>query len=253
MSVSLITDPYFYAIAIPAVMLYGMGKGGMGPGAGAVVVPLLSLVISPVQAAAIMLPILCVMDIFAIHTFRRRYDREQLKILVPAALVGIVVGVATMNLLPVRTLKLMIGVIAIVFFLNYLLKRSTPNINRSRRWKGYFWGALSGFTSAQIHAGGPPVTVYLLPLNLDKTVLIGTMAVFFTIVNYVKLVPYTLLGLFDTANLLTSLVLVPLAPIGVRCGYLLMQRISQPTIYRFLYGMLLVSGLKLCYDGLLGG
>ncbi len=250
---SLITDPYFYIVAIPAVLLYGMGKGGLGPGAGAVVVPLLSLVISPVQAAAIMLPILCVMDIFAVRTFRRNYDREQLKILVPAALVGVVGGVVTMNLLPVKLLKLMIGFIAIAFFFNSLYKRSEATGRKPKRWQGYFWGALSGFTSAQIHAGGPPVTVYMLPQKLDKTVLIGTMAVFFTIVNYVKLVPYTLLGLFDTTNLLTSLVLVPLAPVGVRCGYLLMQRISQPSIYRFLYIMLLVSGLKLCYDGLLGG
>lgn len=247
---TLISDPYFYLIAIPAVLLYGMGKGGLGPGAGAVVVPMLSLVISPVQAAAIMLPILCVMDIFAVRTFRRQFDREQLKILVPAALVGIIAGVATMNLLPVRMLKLMIGAIALAFVLNYLLKRPALAGKKPGRWQGYFWGAVSGFTSAQIHAGGPPVTIYMLPQNLDKTVLIGTMAIFFTIVNYVKLIPYTLLGLLDTTNLLTSLVLIPLAPIGVRIGYQIMQRISQPVIYRFLYIMLFVSGLKLCSDGL---
>jgi len=247
---TLISDPNFYLIAIPAVLLYGMGKGGLGPGAGAVVVPALSMVISPVQAAAIMLPILCVMDIFAVRTFRRKYDLEQLKVLVPGALVGICAGVATMNLLPVKMLKLMIGVIAIAFFLNFLWGRPAEKATGPNRWKGYFWSAVSGFTSAQIHAGGPPVTIYMLPQKLDKVILIGTMAVFFTIVNYVKLIPYTLLGLFDTANLMTSLVLVPLAPVGVRLGYLVMEKLSQDTIYRVLYLMLLVSGLKLCYDGL---
>ena len=249
---SLIGDPNFYIIAVPAVLLYGMGKGGLGPGAGAVVVPLLSLVISPVQAAGIMLPILCVMDIFAVRTFRRQYDRDQLKILLPAALVGIIAGVSTMNLLPVKMLKLMIGAIAIAFVLNYLYKRSEHKGKKGKRWQGYFWGAVSGFTSAQIHAGGPPVTIYILSQNLDKTVLIGTMAMFFAIVNYVKLIPYSLMGLLDINNLLTSLVLIPLAPVGVRVGYLLMQRISQQAIYRVLYVMLFISGFKLCYDGLFG-
>ncbi len=247
---SLISDPYFYAIAIPAVLLYGMGKGGLGPGAGAVVVPLLSLVISPVQAAAIMLPILCVMDIFAVRTFRRQYDIQQLKILLPAAIVGIGLGVCSMNLLPVKILKLMIGIIAIVFVLNYLLKRSASKQKNRGRWYGYFWGMVSGFTSSQIHAGGPPVTIYILSQNLEKTALIGTMAVFFAIVNYIKLIPYTVMGLLDVTNVMTSLVLIPLAPVGVRLGYLLMQRISQQMVYRILYLMLFISGIKLCYDGL---
>ncbi len=247
---TLISDPYFYLIAIPAVLLYGMGKGGLGPGAGAVVVPALSLVISPVQAAAIMLPILCVMDIFAVRTYRRTYDREQLKILVPGALVGIAAGAVTMNLLPVTMLKLLIGVIAVAFFFNSLRRGAGEKKSEPNRWKGYFWSAVSGFTSAQVHAGGPPVTVYMLPQKIDKTILIGTMAIFFAILNFVKVIPYTVLGLFDPTNLLTSLVLVPLAPVGVRLGYLVMQKLSQDTVYRVLYLMLLVSGLKLCYDGL---
>ncbi len=247
------SDPYFYLASIPAILLYGMGKGGLGPALGVIAVPLMSLVISPVQAATIMLPILCIMDIFAIQKFRRHYDLHQLKILLPAAFVGIALGISMMGLLPVNTLKLAIGTIAICFCLHFLLQQTRTKSKESSPspWQGYFWGTLSGFTSAQIHAGGPPITIYLLPQNLDKKVLIGTMAIFFAIVNYVKLIPYSLLGLFDSSNLLTSLVLTPLAPVGVRLGYYIMQKVSQRTIYLFLYIMLFLSGIKLCLDGVI--
>jgi len=246
---SLITDPYFYLIAIPAVLLYGMAKGGLGPGVGALVVPLLALVISPVQAAAIMLPILCVMDLFAVHRFRGKYDADQLKILIPAAVVGIIAGSFLLGTLSPDAIKLLIGVIAILFCFNFWLHRGKDELRKGGRLSGYFWGMLSGFTSTQIHAGGPPVTIYLLPQKLDKVIFVGTMAIFFTIVNYLKLIPYTLFGLFDTANLLTSLVLMPLAPVGVRLGYVVLQRVSQQHIYRFFYLLLFVSGIKLCWDG----
>lgn len=247
------SDPYFYLVSIPAVLLYGMGKGGLGPALGVIAVPLMSLVISPLQAATIMLPILCIMDIFAIQKFRQHYDLHQLKILLPAAFVGITLGISMMGLLPAKTLKLAIGTIAICFCLHFLLQllSSKNTATRPNRWAGYFWGILSGFTSAQIHAGGPPITIYLLPQKLDKKILIGTMAIFFAIVNYVKLIPYSLLGFFDSSNLLTSLVLIPLAPVGVKLGYYIMQRVSQQTIYLFLYIMLFLSGIKLCVDGLI--
>ncbi|MDX2481142.1 MAG: sulfite exporter TauE/SafE family protein [Desulfuromusa sp.] len=248
---SFITDPYFYLIAIPAVLLYGMAKGGLGPGIGALVVPSLALVISPVQAAAIMLPILCVMDIFAVHRFRGQYDRKQLNILVPSAIVGIIIASLFMGHMSADSIRLLIGIISLAFCLNHWFGRRASKHKKGGPISGYFWGILSGFTSTQIHAGGPPLSIYLLPQNLDKVTLIGTMAVFFTIVNYLKLIPYTLLGLFDPANLMTSIILMPLAPVGVKMGYVVLQKVSQTTIYRFLYVVLFLSGIKLCIDGLL--
>ena len=159
-----------------------------------------------------------------------------------------------MGFSPAKALKLGIGTIAICFCLHFILmQRLRPKTQplKPNCWKGYFWGIWAGFTSAQIHAGGPPITVYLLSKNLDKKVLMGTMAIFFAIANYVKLIPYSLLGLFDSSNLLTSLVLTPLAPVGVKLGYYIMQRASQQAIYIFLYIMLFLSGTKLCFDGLM--
>ena len=125
---------------------------------------------------------------------------------------------------------------------------------RSRRaepsWtKGSFWSGVAGYTSFVAHAGGPPLNVYLLPQELDKTRYVGTTIVFFALVNYVKLVPYGILGQFDSTNLVTSAVLTPLAPIGVLLGVFLHQRVSQALIFQVVYAGLLVTGVKLLWDG----
>jgi uncharacterized membrane protein YfcA len=237
-------------LAIPAVLLYGMAKGGLGPAVGAIVVPAMSLVINPVQAAAILLPILCVMDIFAIWNFRSAFDPHYLKILIPPGIAGIVIASLLMGHLPPDAIRLIIGIIAVAFCLNYWVGGRVLKKRKGGRLSGYFWGTVSGFTSTQIHAGGPPVSIYLLPQNLDRVILMGTLAIFFAVMNYLKLIPYTLMGAIDGSNIMTSVVLMPLAPVGVKLGYLILNRVSQKAIYRFLYVALFLSGLKLLYDGL---
>jgi uncharacterized membrane protein YfcA len=246
----IITDPYFYCLAIPAVLLYGMAKGGLGPSVGAIVVPAMSIVIDPVQAAAILLPILCVMDIFAIWNFRKTFDPYHLKILIPAGAAGIIIAALLMGHLSPDAIRLIIGLIAVAFCLNYWFGRNTQKKKKGGRLSGWLWGTMAGFTSTQIHAGGPPVSVYLLPQNLDRVVLLGTLAIFFAVMNYLKLIPYTLMGAIDKSNILTSIILMPLAPVGVKLGYMILNRVSQKTIYRFLYIALFLSGLKLLYDGM---
>lgn len=251
---TIITDPYFYMLAIPGVLLYGMAKGGLGTGLGAIAVPVLSFVINPVKAAAIMLPILCVMDLFAIWKFKKRYELKHLKILLPAGIIGIIISSLVMGELRPETLKLVIGIIAATFCVNYWIRNRVKNDNLKRKipgkLSGYFWGIVTGFTSMQIHAGGPPVSIYLFPQRMDKIILMGTMAVFFTVMNYIKLIPYAILGQLDYSNLMTSLVLMPVAPVGVLVGYFFLNKINQNTLYRYLYFFLFVSGCKLIYDGL---
>ncbi len=247
---TIITDPYFYIVAIPAVLFYGMAKGGLGPGPAAIAVPIMSFVIDPVQAAAIMLPILCVMDLFAVWNFRKHYDLYYLKILLPAGITGIIIASFLMGHLNADALKFIIGIIAVLFCLNYWFKSEDHKKKKPGVLSGYFWGTVAGFTSTQIHAGGPPISVYLYPQKLDKLVLMGTIALFFIVINYLKLIPYALLGQLDSTNLLTSLVLMPLAPVGVKLGYIVLNKISQKTIYRFLYIVLFLSGCKLLYDSI---
>ena len=246
---NIIADPLFYLVAAPVVLLFGLGKGGLGPGFVTISVPILSFVIDPVKAAAILLPMLCLADVFAVYQFRRHFEAKHLAIIIPAGLVGICVAGVLMGQLDRDIIRILIGITAILFCLDHWLR---PDISQRRpggKWSGYFWGAIAGFTSTQVHAGAPPVSIYLLPQKLDKILLMGTMTMFFAVINYGKLIPYTLVGALNVENLLTSLVLMPLVPIGVKLGRFLLDKVNQIILYRYLYIALFLSGLKLCYDG----
>ena len=248
----MITDPFFYLCAIPAILIFGMAKGGFGGGISVLSVPLMALAISPLQAAAIMLPLLIVMDAVALWSFRGNWHRQNLRIMLPGAVAGIAVGAVGFHYLSENAIRLLIGLIAIIFCANYLFGQRSQQARQPNRLNGSFWGMIAGFTSFGIHAGGPPASIYLLPQQLEKTLLMGTFAVFFAIVNAIKLIPYAWLGQFDSSNLLTSLVLLPLAPVGVRIGYFLLNKIEEKVIYRLCYFFLAVVGLKLLLEGATG-
>ena len=243
-----VENPWFYALAIPALILSGISKGGLGGGVGGVSVPMMALVIPPTQAAAIMLPILCLMDLPAIHAYFGRWDKAQMRIIIPAGLLGIVVGTVTFRYLNDNWIRVLLGFIAIGFVLNSMRKKN-PDAAPPTRAKGWFWCSISGYTSFVAHSGGPPLAVYLLPQKLDKTVFVATSVIFFSVGNYLKIVPYMWLGLFDTRNLATSAVLFPIGIGGVYLGVWLHRRISQGLFYRIVYALLLATGAKLLYDG----
>lgn len=245
----MIDDPLFYLAAIPAVLLYGMAKGGLGGAAGALAVPLMTLSVDPLTAASILLPIICVMDIHVLYLYRGDFDRPSIKIIVPAALVGVGVASMFMGALSMDYLRILVGAIAVAFCLQYWLFRGASDDLLGTNASGYFWGIVGGFTSTHIHAGGPPVSVYLLSKKLDKLTLVGTLGIFFAILNFVKLIPYTYLSQFNRQSLITSLILLPLAPLGVRIGYWLIRRLEPTVIYRTIYVLLFISGAKLLYDG----
>jgi hypothetical protein len=248
----LITDPWFYAVAIPAVLVYGISKGGFGGGLGVVSVPLMALVISPVQAAAILLPILCVMDLVALWKFRGKWVLPELKILLPASLLGIVVGTFLFEYMSAAVVRLIVGTVAIAFTAHYwIIKRRTKGAELKDYPQSYGLaaGSVAGFTSFVAHSGGPPISMYLLRRSLDRTGFAATSIVFFAIVNYVKLIPYGWLGQLDADNLATSATLVVLAPIGVLIGAALHKRVNDKFFFALIYVLLFVVGLKLVYDG----
>ncbi len=241
----------FYPVAIVAILLTGMVKGGFGTGAGGLAVPLMSIYVAPPEAAGIMLPILCAMDIFGVHAYRGRWSREHLRALLPGALVGIGIGALAFGALPVNAIRLLIGLIAVTFTLNSWFgwtARLTARMAKPGPAAGAFWGAASGFTSTLAHAGGPPFAVYMLPQRIDKTALVATSAVFFLVVNYVKLVPYAFLGQLNATNLTTALIFAPLAPLGIWLGVWLHKRASEEAFYHVSYTLLFATGLKLIWD-----
>jgi uncharacterized membrane protein YfcA len=245
----------FYPVAIFVILLAGIAKGGFGQGSGGVAVPMMAMFISPQEAAGIMLPILCAMDLFSVHAYRGRFSREHLKILLPGAVVGIAAGGLAFGLLPVNAVRLLLGVIAVTFALNQWLRlteRIASMLTRDRgkpgTVAGVFWGALSGFTSTLAHAGGPPYAIYMLAQKIDKTLFVGTSVVFFLIVNYMKLIPYYFVGQLNFGNLTAALLFSPLAPLGVWIGVWIHNRISQSSFLNASYTLLLVTGVKLIHD-----
>lgn len=250
---AMIADPLFYLAAVPAVLIAGVSKGGFGGGLGVMAVPLMALFVSPVVAAAIMLPILCVMDLIGIWAYWKRWDRTNLVILGSGAMFGIALGTLSFHYLEPWSIRLLIGAIAVGFTLSYWFKPSASSAPRAPSWRrGGFWGAVAGFTSFTAHAGGPPVGVYLLPQGLEKTRYQATTVVFYLLINYVKLVPYAWLGQFSATNLATSAVLIPAAVAGLLAGVWLHARVSPELFYRVCYIFVFVAGLKLLYDGLRG-
>ncbi|MCR0980825.1 sulfite exporter TauE/SafE family protein [Roseomonas populi] len=251
----LITDPWFYALAIPAFLLNGISKGGFASGAGNVSVPLMATIVPAPQAVGIALPVLCVMDVAGLRAWWGRWSGREMRAILPAGLLGIAIGSLTFGLFTAQAISLLLGVLTLAFLARGILQRlrgALPPPAPPSTPRAWLFGAASGFTSTLAHQGGPPLAMYLYPLRLDRQVLAATTTVFFGVMNYVKLVPYIGLGLLDWSNILTSLVLVPFAPIGVHLGIWLQKRISDRTFYNVVYVLLAVSGTKLIWDGLGG-
>lgn len=250
----LLADPYFYAAAVPAVALVGLSKGGLGGATALIGVPLMALVLPPVQAAAVMLPILVVMDIFALWSWRGYRDMATLKHLLPGGMLGIAIGWLTAAIVTAAMIKLIVGVIALAFALKWFADRhrgvwsSKPHSYA----RGSFWGTCAGFTSFVAHAGGPPYQIYALPLDHDPKVYTGTSTWFFAVVNAVKLLPYFALGQFDATNLAASAVLMPIAPVAILAGVMIVKRMDREVFYPFMYAMVLIVGAKLSWDGMFG-
>ncbi|HBX70969.1 MAG TPA: hypothetical protein DEH25_16720 [Chloroflexi bacterium] len=246
------TPILFYAISILSVLMIGISKSGFGSALAVFGVPLMSMVMPPAQAAAIVLPLLILMDLFNLFHYRRQYDRKNLLILLPASIVGIVIGTLTFRYLTDAHIRIMIGSIGIIFALFYIRgQRKEQSQAQPDPVRGSFWGVITGFTSFGIHAGGIPVNIYLLPQRMDKTLLVGTTVILFAILNWIKLIPYALLGQLQVDNLLISLILAPFVPIGFWLGIKLHDRVNEKLFYNLAYFFLFVTGVKLLYDGLM--
>jgi uncharacterized protein len=250
-SPAVITDPYFYVAAAAAVTFVGLAKGGFS-GVGLAATPLLALVVPPLQAVAIMLPLMLLQDVVSVWVYRRDWDAWNLKVLLPGAVVGVALGWGFASHVSDSHLRLSLGLITLVFVLNAWFGAKNKPARRPGVFSGLFWGTGCGFTSTVSHAGAPPFYMHILPQKLDRITFAATSAIFFGLINVIKIGPFLSLGLFTEQNLLTSAVLAPFAVATNFLGIWLVRVTPAEMFYRIVYLIAFVIALELMRSGITG-
>ena len=247
----IITDPLFYAVAIPAVIALGLSKGGFS-GVGTIAAPLIATVVPPMQAVGLLMPLLVTQDAVTVWSYWRKWDMRILKIMLPGQIAGIGIAWLIAAHVPDSVIRLVVGLVAVGFSLSQwfgIAARFAREHAQPSAVAGQFWGALSGFTSFIANTGGPPFQIYVLPKKLDKEVFVGTYSLFFAIGNALKVVPYFLLGQLNPTNLATSAALLPLAVATNLAGVWLVRRTPAEAFYKIIYVLIFLIGLQLIYVG----
>ncbi len=242
----------FYLVAVPAVIVLGLSKGGF-TGLSSLAMPMLSLVTSPVRAAAIVLPVLIVQDWVSVWAFRRDFSPRNLLILIPSSMIGVALGWLMAARVSEDAVRLAVGVISIAFVIYMLLR---DRLGRSPVESpgvpgGLLWGSVAGFTSFISHAGAPPFQVYVMPQNLKPRVFAGTATMFFAAVNLLKAPPYFLLGQFSRDNMSVSALLLPIAVLSTFAGVWLVRRVAPDRFYAIILFITFLIGVKLTYDAVM--
>jgi len=243
----MITDPLFYFLAVIAVFLQGMSKGGLG-GIGLLAIPLMSISIPLFQAVAILLIPLIFMDFVTAYRYKKKWNWKIIRFVTPLTFVGVIIGTILFKYISEDHIRVVIGLIALWFGLDYFLRNSGKEPKKPSRLGGYFWSTLGGFTSFSIHAGGTPLSFYLLPHRFDRVVYSATIGLIFLFLNLFKIFPYYYLDQLSISNIYVSLVLLPLAPLGVYFGAYIVNRVGQVWFYKFSYFCLIIVGIKFLYD-----
>lgn len=245
------TDLRFYLFAIPAVILIGLAKGGFS-GLGALGTPLIALGIDPIRGAAILLPILIVQDVVSVAAFRKSWDGNVLAVMLPGAVVGVGIGYLFAASVPEGAVMAALGAVSVLFGGYRLWVERGHRVEASSRspgWVGSLFGVATGFTSQIAHAGGPPFQMWVMPRRLPRDVFVGTSAIFFAVLNWVKVPAYVALGQFGRENMLAAAVLLPLAIASSLAGVKLVRLVPVEKFYRIVYLLMIVAGGKLLLDG----
>jgi uncharacterized membrane protein YfcA len=240
----------FWIVTGTAAFLIGLAKGGMGGMLGAFATPLMALVLPADEVIGLVLPMLMVADIFAIAFYWKKWDWTLTWRMLPGAVGGVLVATLFLTNAPTRTIQISLGVIVLLFTIYKVFEKQILKIfqYQPRNWHGYLAGILAGFASALAHNGGPPVTIYLL-LQDGMTPLLfnGTSAIFFTILNWVKVPFYLAAGIFDPSQMLKILGLVLLIPLGTWIGIWAAGRIDPLQFERLILALLALTALLLIF------
>ena len=239
----------YLACTIPAIMLYGVAKSGLGGSMALISIPLMTVVMTLSQALAIILPILILSDLVAVYRFRKSYDLETSKLLVIGGGIVVIIGSFTYTFFSEELLKALIGVMGFLFTTHYFIfKRKKIIPLKKSIIKGGLSSIVAGFASFCVHAGGTPTSIYLLPLRLKKEIYVGTRVIFFTSLNFIKLPFYIHLSFFNADTLKQSLLFFPASVLGILIGYQILKRVKESVFYNVVYALILVSSARLIFE-----
>jgi uncharacterized protein len=248
----LLSDPVTLVLAVTAVIVLGLAKGGFS-GLGALATPLLALSLPPVTAAALLLPVLLVQDVVSVWTYRRTWDKWVVGWMLPGAAAGVALAALIAAAVPEARLLLLLGAITLAFGLYRLwIERGERLVaaSNSPGWVGTLFGMAAGFTSQIAHAGGPPFQMWVTPRRLPHEVFVGTSSITFAAINLLKVPSYTALGSFSGDLLLGAALLMPLAVAATLAGVWLVRRIDSQRFYTLIYLLMVAVGLRLVWQGL---
>ena len=244
----MIIDPLFYAMAVPSVILIGLSKGGL-TGLGVLAVPLMAIVASPMQAAAVLMPILLILDLVAVWTYRKSFDKITLIITIPSSIIGIIIGAVLVSQVNPDWIRVIIGFIAISFTISHWRTAKDRGSKGHSIFRGTVWGSITGFTSFVTLTGAPPYQMYLLPLKLDQRTYAGTFMIFFWVNNILKIIPFMMLGEMTRSTITTSMILFPISLIFTFLGIWIVRKLPTKIFYEIIYILLFLVSIKLIYDG----
>ena len=242
----------FFIAVVPAIILFGIAKSGLGGSIALISIPLMTIAMPLTEALGIILPILIFSDFIATYKYRKEFDLGTLKLIVPFAALGIVIGSFTFSYFSEDLLKFTIGLMGFLFAGHYFLfKKNKEAKSEKNLIKGGICSTIAGFTSFCVHAGGTPTSIYLLPLRMRKEIYVGTRIIFFTFVNLIKLPLYINLSMTNLETFKQSVILFPVALLGILIGYKLLKIIEEILFYNILYALIFVTSTKLLYDFLI--
>ncbi|MDB6143846.1 MAG: hypothetical protein JWP80_2890 [Pseudomonas sp.] len=240
-------------VTFAGVFLICFMKGAFGGGFAIVGIPLLSMVMDPITAGGLLAPLFIAMDLFSLRYWKpSTWSKPDLNLLVPGLVLGIGVGYLVFRVLDHRAIAIVMAVVTLTFVGLWFKAGGEVRVQPRSSPKAVAAGITSGITTMVAHSGGPPLAIYLLPLGLSKQVYAGTTSMFFTVGNLLKAAPWLLLAR-PTGSVLSLMIICLLAvPCGVWLGWRLHARLDQRQMYRACYGLLVVTALKLLWDGVCG-
>lgn len=242
-------DPSFFLIAIPAMIFSGFSKAGFGSGASFAGAALMALIVDPVVALGISLPLFMLVDVVALPTFWRKWDWDGVKVVILGSIPGVILGIWLYQVADADVFRILLGGISLLFVAWQMSNWGRSGAINPGPTFGVISGVVAGFTSFVSHAGGPAVSVYLLAKNMGKTQFQASTVLIFWVINILKFIPYTILGIFTVQTLIADLILAPFVVLGAWLGIKAHFYVPERPFFAVTYVLLTLTGAKLLWDG----